>query len=62
MLQVNIIYFVTVIGLTTFALSLLGTVIGNKFGQTYQAKAQLVGGAVLRLIGIKVQFEHLNAA
>ncbi len=60
-LQVNIVYSVIVIGLTTFALSLLGTVIGNKFGQTYQAKAQFAGGAVLCLIGIKVLIEHLNA-
>jgi putative Mn2+ efflux pump MntP len=61
-LQVNIVYSVAVIGLTTFVLSLLGTVIGNKFGQTYQAKAQFVGGAVLCLIGVKVLIEHLIAA
>jgi putative Mn2+ efflux pump MntP len=61
-LQVNIVYSVTVIGLTTFILSLLGIVIGNKFGQAYQAKAQFVGGTVLCLIGLKVLIEHFIAA
>ena len=60
-LQVNIVYSVIVIGMTTFVLSLLGTLVGNKFGQTYQAKAQFVGGMVLCLIGIKVLLEHLSA-
>ena len=60
-LQVNIVYSVIVIGMTTFVLSFIGTLVGNKFGQTYQAKAQFAGGMVLCIIGIKVLLEHLRA-
>ncbi len=44
---------VTLIGIITFALSALGVKIGNVFGDKYEKKAQLAGGIVLCLLGIK---------
>ena len=44
---------VTLIGIITFALSALGVKIGNVFGDKYEKKAQLAGGVVLCLLGIK---------
>ena len=39
---------------------LFGVVIGNKFGDKYEKKAQIFGGVILILIGIKILLEHLN--
>ena len=44
---------VTLIGVITFAMSALGVKIGNVFGDKYEKKAQLAGGIVLCLLGIK---------
>ena len=44
---------VTLIGVITFALSALGVKIGNIFGDKYERKAQLAGGIVLCLLGVK---------
>lgn len=59
-LKVSILRSVTVIGLTTFALSILGVVLGNRFGSRYQKKAELTGGVILILIGVKILLEHLG--
>lgn len=44
---------VIMIGLITFGLSALGVKIGNVFGDKYEKKAQLAGGIILCLLGIK---------
>ena len=49
---------VVLIGVTTFVISLGGVVIGNAFGAKYKSKAEVVGGVILILIGIKVVLEH----
>lgn len=59
-LKVDIISSSLLIGLITFVLSVIGVVIGNKFGSKYEKKAQLVGGIILIFMGIKILFEHLN--
>lgn len=48
------------IGLTTFVLSAIGVKVGNVFGSKYESKAELVGGIILILIGLKVLLEHLG--
>ena len=58
-LNVNIIPAVTIIGITTFAFSVVGIKIGNVFGQKYKSKAELAGGVILILIGLKILIEHL---
>ena len=59
-LGVNIITAALLIGVTTFVLSGAGIVVGNVFGAKYKSKAELAGGAVLILIGLKILLEHLG--
>ena len=58
-LQVNIWFSVVIIAVTTFCFSLAGVVIGNQFGMRYQRPAQITGGVILILIGLKVLVDHL---
>lgn len=59
-LKVNILPSVLLIGVTTFALSLGGVLLGNRFGAKYKTKAELAGGIILVLIGLKILLEHLG--
>lgn len=59
-LKVNLILSVSFIGLITFGLSVIGVKIGNKFGNKYEKKAQLIGGCILVLMGVKILVEHLE--
>lgn len=59
-LQVNIVPAVSFIGGITFILSAVGLKLGNVFGARYKAKAELVGGLVLILMGIKILLQHLG--
>lgn len=58
-LHVNIVLAVSVIGITTFFLSIAGVKAGNVFGDRYKSKAELAGGSILILMGLKVLIEHL---
>lgn len=58
--DVNIIAAITLIGSTTFILSGVGLKVGNVFGLRYKSKAELAGGIILILIGIKILLEHLG--
>jgi putative Mn2+ efflux pump MntP len=58
-LNVNLILAVTLIGIITFIISLIGVAIGNKFGRKHENKAEILGGAVLIFIGLKILLEHL---
>lgn len=60
-LQVEILPAVTVIGGVTFAFSAAGVLLGSLFGARYKAKAELLGGVVLILMGAKILLEHLGA-
>lgn len=57
-LKVEIVPAVCFIGVVTFALSCIGVIIGNRFGCKYKSKAELAGGIVLILMGIKILAEH----
>ena len=57
-LDVDIVPAVSMIGVTTFVLSAVGVKIGNVFGAKYKSKAELVGGIVLVVMGIKILIEH----
>lgn len=59
-LGVNIALSVSVIGAITFLLSLAGVFIGHRFGARFQSKAELAGGIILVLIGLKILLEHLG--
>lgn len=57
-IQLSIWLSVILIGMTTFIISVGGVFIGNIFGAKYKAKAEIAGGIILILIGIKVVIEH----
>ena len=59
-LQVPIVEAVSIIGITTFVISVIGVYVGNFFGNRYKKKAELAGGIILILIGLKILLEHLG--
>lgn len=59
-LRVDIFWAVTFIALVTFTLSSIGVKVGNVFGMRYKSKAELAGGLILILMGIKILLEHLG--
>lgn len=59
MTETNIWLAIAVVGTTTFVFSAVGLRIGHLFGRKYQAKAELLGGVILVLMGIKILIEHL---
>ena len=59
-LNVDIVPAVTFIGVVTFVMSAAGIKIGSAFGIRYKAKAEILGGAVLILMGLKILLEHLG--
>ncbi len=58
--KVNLLLSIAIIGVITFVLSFIGVIIGNKFGDKFQHKAELAGGIVLIIIGLKILLEHLE--
>ena len=58
-LQVDIVSAVTFIGVTTFICCVMGVKIGSIFGSRYKSSAELFGGVVLLLMGLKILMEHL---
>lgn len=59
-LGANIWLSIAIIGITTFILSGIGVKVGSIFGTKYKRKAEITGGIVLILIGVKVLLEHLG--
>lgn len=57
--KINILKAISIIGFLTFTISAIGVIIGNKFGHKFQGKAEVVGGAILIFIGLKILIEHL---
>lgn len=58
--NVNIWAAAALIGVVTCILSAAGVKIGNVFGSRYEKRAQMVGGVILILIGLKILLEHLG--
>ena len=56
----SIVAAVISIGVITFVLSAIGVKVGSIFGAKYKSKAELVGGIVLCLMGLKILLEHLG--
>jgi putative Mn2+ efflux pump MntP len=48
-----------IVGITAFLLSALGVKMGNRLGRMFKKRAELAGGAILTLIGLKILLEHL---
>ena len=59
-LEADITAALIMIGITTFTLSAAGVIIGNAFGTRFKNGAELAGGIILVLLGIKILLEHLG--
>lgn len=59
-LEVHIGLAACFIGVITFLLSAVGVKVGSLFGAQYKNKAELAGGVILILIGLKILLEHLG--
>lgn len=58
-LRVEIVPAVSFIGIVTLLLSMVGVKVGNVFGSRYKSRAELAGGIILVLMGVKILIEHL---
>ena len=59
-LKMHIVVPVITIGIITFVISVIGVKIGNRFGDKYEKKAEIMGGVILILLGVKILLEHLG--
>ena len=59
-LNVNVLMAVSIIGIITFGLSLIGVLLGHTLGMKFKSNAEMFGGIVLIIIGLKILMEHLN--
>ena len=50
---------VLMIGAITFAISFAGVYIGQRFGTFFAGRAEIIGGIVLIIIGVKIFIEHM---
>ena len=50
----------TIIGVVTFAISAVGVKLGSTVGDRFSSKAELAGGIILIIIGVKILLEHLG--
>ncbi len=60
LISVNIFSAVSFIGVITFSFSCVGVCIGRVFGAKFKAKAEVFGGVVLIVMGLKILLEHLG--
>jgi len=60
LIHTEILSAAVMIGIVTFVLSMIGVRIGSLFGSKISSKAELVGGIILILIGVKILLEHLD--
>lgn len=58
-MNINIIHAASIIATVTFVLCLSAAFIGSRIGHVLKDKAEIVGGVVLILIGIKIFVEHM---
>lgn len=57
--KVDIYAAVSVIAATTFIISIVAIYIGKKIGDKLNSKAEIFGGTILVIIGIKIFVEHM---
>lgn len=56
---INVVIGVCIIGVTTFILSTIGVKVGNAFGTKFKGKAEIAGGVILILLGLKILLGQL---
>ena len=57
--NVSLLLSVSMIGIITFIICVIGVKVGNVFGEKYKSKAELAGGLILILMGAKILIDHL---
>ncbi|MGB4439000.1 MAG: manganese efflux pump MntP family protein [Sedimentibacter sp.] len=57
-MKVDILSAALSIGIITFINSIIGSNLGKKFGQMFKQKAEILGGTILIIIGLKIFIEH----
>lgn len=57
-LRVDLLRSVLLIGLTTLLFSMAGLKIGHLFGSRFRCGAEVLGGVILILLGVKILIEH----
>lgn len=60
MVEVSIFTSCLIIGVVTLVLCFIGVIIGNYFGSKIKSVAEIFGGCILFLIGLKILLEHLG--
>lgn len=58
-MKTNIFYAVSIIAASTFIISLFAIWLGRKVGDKLNKTAEILGGAILIFIGLKILIEHL---
>jgi len=58
-LGVPILTPIIIIGSVTFAMSLLGVLIGDRVGHFFEKRIEVLGGLILIVMGLKILIEHL---
>ncbi|MBC2575180.1 manganese efflux pump MntP family protein [Peptostreptococcus canis] len=59
LLEINIFSAISVIGIITFAISIVGVFFGFKFGSKFKSKSEILGGLILIIIGLKILIEGI---
>ena len=59
-LKVNIVLAAGMIGVISFITSAIGVKVGNIFGARYKSRAELAGGIILVILGVRILLEHLG--
>lgn len=59
LMDVQIFLAAAIIAVVTFVISSVGVKIGNVFGTKYKSRAELAGGIILIIIGVKILIEHM---
>lgn len=57
-IKVDILSAALSIGIITFINSIIGSNLGKKFGEMFKQKAEILGGSILVIIGLKIFIEH----
>ena len=58
-MPVNILASASLIGVITFLCCLFGAYLGKQFGAMLKQKAEIFGGCILVIIGVKIFLEHM---
>ena len=59
-LDTAIVPAISIIGTTTFCISVAGVAVGCWFGARYKKRAEITGGVILILLGVKILLEHVG--